>query len=69
MQNGVILIEITYLCCSILNLTEGDTIFNPIDLDAYSPSAIKCPACNFDIEVSALLDRSEDQTYVSYTMV
>lgn len=69
MQNGVILIEKTCLWCSILNLTEGDTIFNPIDLDGYSPSAKKCPKCNFDIEVSALLDCSEDQTYVSYTMV
>ncbi|AES71412.1 uncharacterized protein [Medicago truncatula] len=48
---------------------EGDTIFNPIDLDGYSPSAKKCPKCNFDIEVSALLDCSEDQTYVSYTMI
>ncbi|RHN68713.1 putative protein DEHYDRATION-INDUCED 19 [Medicago truncatula] len=48
---------------------KGDSISNPIDLHSDSPCAIKCPACTFDIEVSALRHRSEDQTYDLYTMI
>ncbi|AES71428.1 hypothetical protein MTR_3g076850 [Medicago truncatula] len=46
----------------------GNSIFNLIDLDGDSSSATKCLTFNFVIEVSALRDRSEDQTYDSYTM-
>jgi len=48
-----------------LNLTEDTSVSNQVDPDEVNLPIVKCPVCDFNIEVST--DRSVD--YDAYNMV
>jgi hypothetical protein len=50
-----------------LNLTEDTSVSNQVDPDEVNLLIVKCPVCDFDIEVSTGRDRSVD--YDAYNMV
>ena len=67
MQIGVLVLEITFWCWSILNLTEDTSVSNQVNPDEVNLTIVKCPVCDFNIEVSTGRDRSVD--YDAYNMV
>ncbi|XP_012571738.1 uncharacterized protein [Cicer arietinum] len=48
---------------------DNYSVYNPTEVDDDSQSTVKCPVCDFDIEVAALRDRSEDGSYEAYSMI
>lgn len=51
------------------NFNDNYSVYNPTEVDDDSQSTVKCPVCDFDIEVAALRDRSEDGSYEAYSMI
>jgi len=43
-----------------LNLTEDTSVSNQVDPDEVNLPIVKCPVCDFNIEVSTGRDRSVD---------
>jgi hypothetical protein len=50
-----------------LNLTDDTSVSNQVGSDEVNLLIVKCPVCDFDIEVSTGGDRSVD--YDAYNMV